>query len=92
MMKGTPEDARSAPLPGKVSRPALRALDEAGITTLGQLAALGEKGLMNLHGVGPKGVRILRQALQEAGLDFAGALREQVSGDNSASKRGEMGG
>ena len=29
-----------------------------------------------MHGVGPKGVRILREALREAGLDFAGAARE----------------
>lgn len=70
-MKQMHEVDREAPLPGKVSRPALRALDEAGITTLGQLAALSEKELLKLHGVGPKGVRILRQALEQEGLTFA---------------------
>ncbi len=74
-MKQTPEAARETPLPGKVPQPALRALAEAGITTLGQLAALSEKELLKLHGVGPKGVRILRQALEQAGLTFAGAPR-----------------
>lgn len=74
-MKRTPEDAHAAALPDNVSKPALRALDAAGITTLGQLAALSEKELLNLHGVGPKGVRILRQALEQAGLTFAGAPR-----------------
>ena len=71
----TTDDARSRPLPAKLPQPALRALDAAGITTLGQLAALGEAELLKLHGVGPKGVRILRQALEEAGLNFADASR-----------------
>ena len=75
-MKRTTDDALSAALPQKVPQPALRALADAGISTLGQLAALSEKELLNLHGVGPKGVRILREALKEGGLDFAGDARE----------------
>lgn len=75
-MKRTTDDALSTALPQKVPQPALRALAEAGISTLEQLAALSEKELLKMHGVRPKGVRILREALREAGLDFAGAARE----------------
>lgn len=50
-----------------VGRVAARALAEHGITTLGQAAALTEAELLALHGVGPKAVRILRDALETRG-------------------------
>lgn len=50
-----------------IGAPATRALAAAGITTLDQVARLGESGLLALHGVGPKAVRILRERLEAHG-------------------------
>jgi predicted flap endonuclease-1-like 5' DNA nuclease len=54
----------------EISGPVNGALTEAGITTLEQVADHTEAELLALHGVGPKGIRLLRQALTEAGLQF----------------------
>jgi hypothetical protein len=59
-------------LPPGLSQPALRALDGAGITRLEQLTRFSEDDLMKLHGFGPKGLDLLRRALAEKGLSFAG--------------------
>lgn len=58
-------------LPDKISKPAHRALAAAGIVTLEQLTSITEAELLSLHGMGPKGIRILRQALAEQGMYFA---------------------
>ncbi|GAB3647108.1 helix-hairpin-helix domain-containing protein [Glycomyces tarimensis] len=50
-------------LPKGIGRPATRALANAGITTLDQVARLSDADLKALHGVGPKAVRMLREAL-----------------------------
>ncbi|TMQ97838.1 hypothetical protein ETD83_19805 [Actinomadura soli] len=50
-------------LPKAIGGPATRALTGAGITTLAQVAALTDAELLAMHGVGPKAVRILREAL-----------------------------
>ncbi|MFG1941875.1 hypothetical protein [Nonomuraea sp. NPDC048826] len=50
-------------LPKAIGRPATRALANAGITTLDQVAHLSDAELAALHGVGPKAVRILRETL-----------------------------
>ncbi|QUX27054.1 hypothetical protein KGD83_17050 [Nocardiopsis akebiae] len=55
-------------LPRAIGAPATRALAEEGLTTLERVAALTEAELGALHGVGPKAVRILREALAERGL------------------------
>lgn len=60
----------SHPLP-RISAPAARALEGAGITTLEQAAGLGETALLALHGIGPRGVAILRKALADLGLGLA---------------------
>jgi hypothetical protein len=54
-----------------LSAPALRALHNAGYTHLEQLTTVTEKQLAGLHGMGPKGLRLLREALTAAGLSFA---------------------
>ncbi|MFL5760962.1 MAG: helix-hairpin-helix domain-containing protein [Thermomicrobiales bacterium] len=54
--------------PKGVSQPAIRALAGAGIGRLEDLAGLSEAELLKLHGMGPKAVRIIRQALDERGL------------------------
>jgi len=54
----------------RIGRPAASALVEIGVTTLEQVAAMREAELLALHGVGPKAVRILREALEEQGRGF----------------------
>jgi hypothetical protein len=56
----------------KISAPARRALDDAGLTELGLLTDVSEPELRRLHGMGPSAIRALRQALADRGL----ALRD----------------
>jgi ERCC4-type nuclease len=58
-------------LPPNLGKPAQRALDGAGITSLEQVTELNEAELMKLHGMGPKAMNQLRMALEEKGLSFA---------------------
>lgn len=53
-----------------IGRPARGALEAQGVTTLEQVADLSERELLAVHGVGPKAVRVLREALTAAGLTF----------------------
>lgn len=55
----------------KTSEPAQRALTAAGVTQLDQLTTLRAADVAKLHGVGPKVIRILREALAAEGLSFA---------------------
>ena len=57
--------------PKGLSQPALRALHLAGYTQLEQLTQVRADDLLKLHGMGPKGIRILREALLARGLSFA---------------------
>lgn len=54
----------------KIGVPARRALEVAGYTRLEQLTRVREADLLRLHGMGPKAVGLLRQALAEKGLAF----------------------
>jgi predicted flap endonuclease-1-like 5' DNA nuclease len=49
--------------PKGVSQPAIRALEDAGYSRLDQLAGASESELAKLHGMGPKAIRVIRQAL-----------------------------
>lgn len=53
-----------------LAAPARRALENAGIHTLKQLANYSETGLLQLHGMGKSSLPILRKALKEAGYNF----------------------
>jgi len=53
-----------------LSAPARRALQNAGINTLKQLAKHSEKEILSLHGMGPASMPTLRIALKKEGLDF----------------------
>lgn len=55
----------------RIGRPANSALLQVGITTLEQVAALGRTRLAALHGVGPKAITLLAEAIRERGLEFA---------------------
>jgi helix-hairpin-helix protein len=58
-------------LPAGLSKPAQRALAAAGYTTLDRLAEVSEADLSQLHGVGPKAIEKLRQALAAVGLSHS---------------------
>lgn len=64
-------DKENSGFPREIGNPATRALDHAGYRELRELTDLSEKELLAMHGVGPKAVRILREALAEHGLAFA---------------------
>jgi predicted flap endonuclease-1-like 5' DNA nuclease len=55
-----------------IGQPALHALRLAGVTRLGQLTAWRASDLLALHGMGPKGGRMLREALAAEGGAFRG--------------------
>lgn len=54
----------------KISAPANAALSVIGISRLEQLTQMTEAEVAQLHGMGPKGIKILRDALAEKGLSF----------------------
>lgn len=56
--------------PPGLAKPALRALSAAGYTRLDQLTVITEADLLKYHGMGPKGISILRDALQARGKAF----------------------
>lgn len=58
-------------LPTAIGKPATRALLLAGISNLSQVAERTEAELLELHGVGPKAVKVLAEALRESGRGFA---------------------
>jgi hypothetical protein len=60
------------PLPTAIGAPATRALAAAGITDLRDLAGRTEGEVLTWHGVGPKAVGRLREAMAASGLTFAG--------------------
>ncbi len=57
-------------LPKAIGKPATRALLAAGIEDLKGVAARSEKELLDLHGVGPRAIKILGEELAERGLSF----------------------
>jgi hypothetical protein len=61
------------PAPGcRRSALATRALTAVGLTTLEAVAAVPERELAAMHGVGPVALAMLRDALAERGLDRPG--------------------
>ena len=57
-------------LPRNIGAPATRALTAAGYTELSQLANVPAAELSRLHGVGPKALRLLQEALRERGMSL----------------------
>ena len=53
--------------PAGMSGPALRALSTGGVRSMDDLTRRTEAELLALHGMGPKGVRTLRDALAASG-------------------------
>lgn len=61
---------KESDLPKGLSKPAQRALTGAGYTQLEQFAKLRKSDVLKLHGMGPKAMELIRQALEEKGLSF----------------------
>ena len=55
---------------GRIAAPARRALENAGIRTLPELAAFREQEVLQWHGVGPNAVGALKEVLKAQGLAF----------------------
>ncbi|MDY7230092.1 DNA-binding protein [Hyalangium rubrum] len=55
----------------KIGNPARSALEVIGITRLSQVTQLSKAELARLHGVGPKAIGILENALAARGLAFS---------------------
>ncbi|MGG3889875.1 DNA-binding protein [Metabacillus fastidiosus] len=65
------EGKMKSDLPEKLAKPALRALTGAGYIRLDQFTELTESDVLQLHGMGPKALDQIRQALSARGLSFA---------------------
>lgn len=53
-----------------IAKPAQRALASQGIRTLADAAERTEQELLSLHGVGPRAVRLIAEALHASGRAF----------------------
>jgi hypothetical protein len=58
-------------LPQGIGAPATRALTAAGFARLEQLDGVPAQRLADLHGVGPKALRLLREALAERDMSLS---------------------
>lgn len=67
----TENETRESDFPEKLGQPARRALLGAGYTRLHQLTEVTEAEIKQLHGIGPKALRQLREALEAKGMSFA---------------------
>jgi hypothetical protein len=59
---------RKGDWPKGVGAPAVRALNAAGYTELRQLAGVPASELRKLHGMGPRALGVIQDALQAQGL------------------------
>lgn len=68
----TPDIRPVGDLPDRIGKTAARELSLNGITSLERVADHSRKELLAIHGVGPKAVAILGEALAARGLDYKG--------------------
>ena len=54
----------------KIGAPATRALASIGVTRLSQLASHRTEELLALHGLGPRAIKLLQDAMNDQGLSF----------------------
>jgi hypothetical protein len=69
----TPDIRPVGDLPDEIGKTAARELSVHGITSLRQVAEHSKKDLLAIHGVGPKAIAILGDALAAKGLDYRGS-------------------
>lgn len=82
-----PASARVFPgtdFPRAVGSPAFRALTAAGFGCVADLAGASPAALLRLHGVGPRAIRILAEALAARGLAFASGDQSDAAGGPQA--------
>jgi predicted flap endonuclease-1-like 5' DNA nuclease len=72
-MSTPPPHPNADAFPTGMSQPSLRALAGIGVTRLDQVPAYAERELAVLHGMGAKGIRLLREALEAQGKTFRAA-------------------
>jgi predicted flap endonuclease-1-like 5' DNA nuclease len=72
-MAGTPDVRPVGDLPHEIGKTAARELLLNGITSPGQVARHSREELPAIHGVDPKAIRILEEALAAQGLDHEDA-------------------
>ncbi|MGO3048636.1 DNA-binding protein [Staphylococcus casei] len=69
----------------KIGMPATHALKELGVTNLEEVASYERTTLLDIHGIGPKAIEILEQALKDVDLSFKNdvlpALPFKLTGD-----------
>lgn len=53
-----------------LAKPAQRAIQNEGITTMEQLSKYDEKEFSQLHGIGKNAMNIIKQIISENGLSF----------------------
>lgn len=78
MAKDQPADAKSdlPALPAGIGNPARNTLEAAGVTRLDRLTDKTEREIAALHGMGPKALGILRDALATHGQSFKDATSD----------------
>lgn len=69
-MVSTPDVRPVGDLPNEIGKTAARELSLHGITSLRQVAERSKDELLAIHGVGPKAIAILGEALAANGLDY----------------------
>jgi predicted flap endonuclease-1-like 5' DNA nuclease len=69
-MAGTPDVRPVGDLPHGIGKTAARELSLNGITSLEKVARHSREELLAIHGVGPKAIRILEEALAAEGLGY----------------------
>lgn len=70
-MKNKQSESQEGDLPAGMGKPAQRALAGAGYVRLEQFTRVSEAEVLELHGMGPKAIGVLRRALEARGLSFA---------------------
>jgi len=70
-MANKQQSQQDSDFPDGLTQPALRALAGAGYSRLERLTKVSEAELEKLHGIGPKALDQLRNALAAQGLSFA---------------------
>lgn len=73
MTAATPDVRPVGDLPNGIGKTAARELSLRGITSLDQVAHHSQNELLAIHGVGPKAIAILGEALAAKGLDYGGS-------------------
>lgn len=76
-MKRQQREQQETDLPSGMGKPAQRALAGAGYVRLEQLTQVSEAEVLELHGMGPKALEVLRRALEARGLSFAGGKTQR---------------